>query len=119
MSGGAGGLAGAVDGAGLESALEPTPGEAFRVQQVADVLPAHGDQRLGGDGAIVQRGRRPGVAYDRPRGNVASRAAVSNRGAVSLSGDEVQGARRGWTKRGAEGIVAHCEMLRVIPERRD
>src|SRR5216684_1184339 len=98
-----------------ETALEPSPGDAFRVQKIADVLSRH----LNGltRGAFVES--RLGVADERTGGNVKSqndRGQVLRYCASRVPGNQVDGAGRGRTKRSGEGIVAQGEVLGVVPE---
>src|SRR5579859_738857 len=96
-----------------ETTLEPAPADVFRVEQIADVRAGHGDC-AGTLPALIQRRAR--VADDAAVADAASQR--DWRRAVRLARDQIQGTRSRRPKRVAEGVVAHREVLRVIPERR-
>src|SRR5580698_2853544 len=101
----------------IESSLEEAPADARVVQQVADVLAAHAEFFAGRSGADVTD--RIGVA---DHGRVAV-AAIDDRAgavfvvahAVGLAGDQVQRAVGGGTEVRVIRVVAHCEVLRIVP----
>src|ERR1700736_374615 len=114
----------------VETALEPTPGHLLRIEQVTHVLAAYrGYAACGRHAAGVEE--RLGVAGHRA-GPLLGAAGRQGRGAgraieglargadrpERVPGDQVQSSGRGGTVAGAEGVVAHGEVLRVVPERR-
>src|SRR5437588_2092532 len=115
---------------GGEPALEPAPGDSLGVEPVPDVAPGDGDHagalefRVGDHAIVVARPRIPNHGPGGCRiGNIAGRVgglAVGperhKRRAKRVAGNQIQGAGSGRTISGAEGVVAHGEVLRVVPK---
>ncbi len=103
----------------VESALEPAPRDAGLRQGIADVRAAHRDLGLRRRRADVAD--RVGVADERQAAVSAiggpARAVERPHDAVGLPGHEVEGARRRRSERRPVPVVAHGEVLRVVPER--
>ncbi len=118
-----------IDGGQVEAALEPAPANILGVQEVADILARH----LGGrarrrraDIAVriaVAEHREAALAVGNDVvdgvGGIGAVARRETGRAVGLAGDQVDRAGRGWAEGRAVGIIAHREMLRVIPQRCD
>ena len=103
-----------------EVAIEPAPGDRFRVEQVADVVPGHLDLGDGRRVTVVEtrievRNHRA-VADDISLGPGFQHVARFE-GLMGLAGDEVDVAHHCGAELGVEKIVAHGEMLRVVPQR--
>ncbi len=110
-----------VDGVQREAAGEEAPADVLRVEQVADVLAAEGDLVVGR--ARTDVADRIGVA-DQGQAAVAVVGLVAGaveRGdhAVGLARDQVDRARRRRAERGVVRVVAHREVLGVVPHRGD
>ncbi len=125
-------VVGGVDGR-REAAREPTPGDVLRVEQVADVL---AEELRGPAGrAVVEE--RIDIADEGPltsrgiidhngagRGHLDRHRGVRDRrrlhdGAVGLARDQIDSAVRRRAVAGVKRVVAHGEVLGVVPERRD
>ena len=103
----------------IEAAAEPSPCHVGLVQQVADVVPAHGNKHARRRGANVAdrvRVANQGVRAISPIGKAAlSIADIDD--AVRLTRYQIDRARRRWPEGRPEGIVAHRKALGVIPHR--
>ena len=123
-----------VDDREIETALEPAPGDASHIEQIADVAACHRDLVDGRVGAGVEQ--RIGIADHREIARafacVAERLMgrmqqvartvdhiLHGREAVGLARDQVDGARRGGAELRGEVVVAQRIMLRIVPQRRD
>ena len=117
-------------GGQVEATFEEAPADVLGVEQVADVLARHQRGRVLRVRADVAG--RVEVADHRPVavavGNDAAavigavllqRIAVGQDHAVGLAGDEIDGARRRGAEGGRIGVVAHGEVLGVVPQRGD
>src|SRR5579863_6221000 len=98
-----------------ETAFKPAPRDTLLVEQVADVFAGEAD--LVGTAAVVVE--RVGIADEGPFNNVAGDVADGGNDAVGLAGDKIDGAWRGGTEGGVERVVAHGEVLGVVPESGD
>src|SRR5258706_8673520 len=104
----------------LKASLKPPPSDASRVQEIADVLARHCDLGAALRSAIVEGSGGSGIPDERTAcTDQAGCRARDHRGAMRLAGDKVQSSRRRGAEGRGEAVVAHCEVLRVIPERRD
>src|SRR5207248_10690238 len=102
------------DAAGTEAALEPSPGDSLFVKQIADVLAGHAHRVAGG--AVIKE--RLWIADHAAANGINAWERLGNH-AVRLSGDKVQRARSRGSKCGVEAVIAHSEVLGIIPKRRD
>ena len=111
-----------------EAALEPAPGHARGVEQVADVLslPLVRTMRVGARArarAAVEVGERVGVAVRgvvvRRRPAVAIGLPASSTTPLVLPVISLERPERRRAEAGAVGVVAHREVLRVVPHRGD
>src|SRR5207248_2658837 len=97
----------------LEAPFEPAPRELVGVEEVADVRATRRDRRP--RGAVVVGGvcvaDNGAVADDAGEGG--------GRRPVGLAGDQVEGAGRGRSEGGPVRVVAHGEVLGVVPQRGD
>ncbi len=100
-----------------ETALEPAPGDVFRIEQIARVRTGHG---CGGRARAIIKGWidivQHGAIGDHRK---AWKTEVCRRRAMCLASNQVQRARRRRAKGGAKGIVAHGKVLSIVPEGRD
>ncbi len=107
----------------IEAAHEAAPGDVSDIQKIADVLA--GKQRcVGGAGADVVGGIHvvdQRITALRVRHVVAGVAVCieDDLHAVGLAGDDFQRTRRGRAVTIGAGVVAHREVLGVVPERRN
>src|SRR5262249_4917144 len=106
-------------GARPEAALEPAPGEPGGVQQVADVLPRH-RHRVAGRAVVVVRLRvrdeRVAALAVGHRGPVAVAAVDHLADVTGVTGGEVDGTGRRRPERRPERVVAHRELVGVVPQ---
>src|SRR5258707_8625417 len=101
-----------------ETALEPSPGNVFGIQEIADIFSRHLDGLA--RGAFVES--RLGIADERTGGNVKSQdhgGQILRGGASRVAGNQIDGSGRGRTKGGGERIVAHGKVLGIVPESGD
>src|SRR5205085_12183076 len=109
------GLAVAADMRGLavaEPAVEPSPTHTLGIEQVADILAAHGD---GFTVRALVEGRLR-IANDRAASYIPGKEPCDSGGPVRLAGDQVDHSRRRRTKSSVERVVVHGKVLCVIPE---
>src|SRR5580704_1374262 len=113
--------AGAAVGVGdgqVEAAFEEAPADARGIQHIADVAAAHLQNFAAGGGAGVAD--RVGIADQREAAVTVSddsAAAVLVRDdTVGLTGNQVQRAIGRGTKVGVVGVIAHGEVLSVVPQ---
>src|ERR1700686_864702 len=128
-----------------KTALEPAPAQAFGVEQIADVFARITEGYLCGTQRIADVAERARIADDRAASGVAIGVAAGDRhglraagpgrlidpwnrtearlsdagNPVSVAGNEIDGARCRRAVSSAEGIVAHREMLGVVPQGSD
>src|SRR5260370_22565969 len=99
-------------GGGCETALKPAPGNILRIQQIAYIRAAHRYSSASGCGAaIIGRVR---IAND---GSVRYPTWYCWRcGSVRLTGDQVKRSRCRWSEIGCIRVIAHREVIRVVPQ---
>ncbi len=122
-----------VDRGQVEPAHEPAPGNVGRIEQIANVLRGHrcrrrglGLNRTGVAGRVQVTHQRPAAleVIDHIRRRVGRHAAryhcavARDHGAVVLTRYHGDCARRRRTIRVGIGVVAHREVLRVVPQTR-
>jgi len=95
-----------------ESSLEPISGNSFPIQQITDVRTAQRHRLT--RRAVIEEGLR--IADDAAFHNVACDVTRRVRDPVGLTRDEVKRARCGRPERRVVAVVAHCEVLRIVPE---
>src|SRR5262249_26856126 len=124
----------------VEAALEPAPGDGVCMicavaQEVPNVVVAgagtraahtdigfaRGSARIECGTRIADNGSASAAAREHADAAPTHLTGVAGRlgSEVGIAGDQVQRADRGRPEGGAEGIVAHGEMLRIVPERGD
>ncbi len=94
-----------------EPSLEPSPRHAAIVQQVSNVAPGH--RHVVARGAVVIG--RLWVPDHAPRDRLAG---DGRKGAIDLPGDQIERPGRRRPEGRVERVVAHREVLGVVPERR-
>src|SRR5260370_26734486 len=101
---------------GRKPALEPSPSDSLCVEQIANVLVGiqHG-HRVAGGAVVIERLR---ITDNASTYGLNAREGFHNN-AMRLSGNQVQCAGSGRSKRGVVSVVAHGEVFRLIPQRRD
>src|SRR5215472_458199 len=99
----------------FEAALEPSPGDGLRIQQVADVFAQHRD--LGRAAAIIVV--RIGISDYAGGDHAARQITDSVRGVIrgGIAGNQVDRPRRRRPVHRVVGVVAHGEGLRIVPHR--
>ena len=110
-----------------EAALEPAPADAFEIEEVADIAAGHLDRSLARDGAALIGAAivecRIGIAGDGSQWGRSCHLAIrEGQGYLRIAGltrNQVESSRCRRPERCIEGIVAHCIVLSVVPQRRD
>src|ERR1700723_3056077 len=99
-----------------ETTLEPSPRNAAGAEQRADVLVGALQAHYVGAAAIIERGIR--IADHAASDDLIVRVVFAGGGihATGHAGDDVDGSNRGGPKVGSVKVVAHREILSVIPQ---
>ena len=109
-------------GRGPEAALEPTPAQAGGVQLVAHVRTGHRHGVAGRAVVVVRLGvgdqAEPALAIG--DGVAIGVGAVDGQAdAAGVTRNQVDRTRAGRSERGPERVVAHCELLGIVPQAGD